>query len=146
MVLKLNKTTDIAIIGGESFIGQNLQKYLKRFDYKIFCTTNKNHHQYSYLNLLTDPSEWPEIDADVAIICAGVTSSEKCQNNESAYIVNVVSTLKLIDKLAANGIFVIFLSSSQVFDGSIPDYPRENICNPLSIYGHHKNLVEKEIK
>ena len=71
-----------------------------------------------------------------------VTSIEKCNLNKESYTINVNSTLKLINKLTADGVFVVFLSSSQVFNGMIPNSSRENYCNPLSVYGKHKHIVE----
>tara|TARA_Y100000589_G_C27183311_1_gene641677 strand:- start:1407 stop:2258 length:852 start_codon:yes stop_codon:yes gene_type:complete len=141
----VNSTADVAIIGGDSFIGRNLYIYLKNIGLEVFCTSHKKKKDFIHLDLLDSSSKWPKIKSKVAIICAGVTSIEKCNLNKESYTINVNSTIKLIDKLTADGIFTIFLSSSQVFNGMIPNSSRENFCNPLSVYGEHKYIVEKKI-
>ena len=141
----MNKELSVAIIGGDSFVGKNLYKYLKNKNINVFCTSHKRKKNYFYLDLLSEKNKWPKINSKVAIICAGITSVNKCHNSENAYNINVTSTLKLIEKLTSDGVFVIFLSSSQVFDGRKPNLSRDDLCNPISIYAKQKYLVEKSI-
>ncbi|PPR79046.1 MAG: hypothetical protein CFH01_00657 [Alphaproteobacteria bacterium MarineAlpha2_Bin1] len=142
----MNSIADVTIIGGDSFIGRNLYNYLENLGLEVCCTSHKNKTDFLNLNLLDNSSKWPRIKSKVAIICAGVTSIKKCNLNKESYAINVNSTIKLIDRLTSEGIFTIFLSSSQVFNGMMPNSSRENSCNPLSVYGEHKYLVEKKIK
>ncbi len=141
----MNKKLSVTIIGGDSFVGKNLNRYLKNKNINVSSTSYKRKKNFNNLDLSTNPEKWPKIDSNFAVICAGITSINKCNNSKKSYYINVTSTLKLIEKLTSNGVFVIFLSTSQVFDGKKPNSSRENLCNPISIYAKQKHIVEKNI-
>jgi dTDP-4-dehydrorhamnose reductase len=54
----------------------------------------------------------------------------------------VTQTLALIERLIERGIYVLFLSTNQVFDGSRPDLPAGTPHSPVSEYGRQKAHVE----
>ena len=136
----------VSIIGGDSFVGKKLYNYFISSGLDVCRTSHKVKKNFLHLDLLREPNKWPKIDSEFAVICAGITSTEKCRLNKDSYKINVSSTLKLINKLSSEGVFVVFLSSSQVFDGKSPNYSRDSISNPLSVYGKHKHIVEQNIK
>tara|TARA_B100001559_G_scaffold307755_1_gene300252 strand:- start:44 stop:904 length:861 start_codon:yes stop_codon:yes gene_type:complete len=140
--------SNVLIIGGDSYLGSHVEKKLRINSFNVFSTSRKVENNNLYLDLIDDPKNWPKIkkNIDVAIICAGITSVKECKYNDYSYKINVLSTIELIENLVKNDIFVLFISSSQVFDGDIPLYPRENSFNPVSIYGYQKSLVENYIK
>ncbi len=55
-------------------------------------------------------------------------------------------SLGLIDKLAAAGIYVLHLSTNQVFDGRTPRMPPEAPTCPVSEYGRQKARAEAGIR
>ena len=61
-------------------------------------------------------------------------------------MINVDATLRLIDRLLARGIYVIYLSTNQVFDGTMPNVPPDAPVNPISEYGKQKARTEKKVK
>ena len=59
-----------------------------------------------------------------ACICAAVARLADCAADpQGSAHVNVTQTLALVDKLLSRGIYVLFLSTNQVFDGSIARVP-----------------------
>jgi cupin fold WbuC family metalloprotein len=58
----------------------------------------------------------------------------------------VTQSLRLVDKLLAKGIYVLFLSSNQVFDGELPNVRVDRPVCPVSEYGRQKVAVETAIR
>jgi dTDP-4-dehydrorhamnose reductase len=100
-----------------------------------------------YLDILNIPDNWaPSPGIDSACIFVSVARLRDCALDPagSAHI-NVDQTLRLIDKLTSHGIYVLFLSSNQVFDGEAPSVlPGAPAC-PVSEYGRQKAITEKAI-
>ena len=59
--------------------------------------------------------------------------------------INVAHTLQLMRRLADRGSHSVFLSSSQVFDGEIPDPDEAAATSPKNEYGAQKLAVEQAI-
>ena len=84
---------------------------------------------------------------DCVIICAAITNIAECEENPNlCKKINLINTIRLIDNVIANDSFVIFLSSSAVFDGTQSFYKHTDETNPISEYGKCKNFVEEHIK
>lgn len=82
----------------------------------------------------------------VAIICNAITSIDKCYlNQEEAYKINVLETLRIIQEFNKWGIKTVFLSSEAVFDGKKGYYTEIDDTFPVTIYGRYKEIVEKEM-
>ena len=98
-----------------------------------------------HLNLASDPSEWLLPDnIKTVYICAGISGLEKCRKDPTgSSLVNVEGTLRLAEVMINKGAFVVFLSSSQVFDGTIAKAPAPHLQNPKNEYGRQKAAVEK---
>jgi dTDP-4-dehydrorhamnose reductase len=58
---------------------------------------------------------------------------------------NVHNTLLIAEKLVANGAFLVFLSTSQVFDGSVPCRKFDDPVCPRTQYGSQKAEVEQRL-
>ena len=97
---------------------------------------------------LKRPETWSIPDnIKCAVICGAITGMADCsQNKGDTYLVNVVNTVKLIEKLTKQGIFVSFLSSNQVFDGEVALCHPSHPLNPKSEYGKQKAETEKHIR
>ena len=123
------------IIGADGMIGKALRTALP----DAYVTTRAD------LDLAVLPSTWPVLPkADVAYICAAVTKLDACENDPTASRqVNVVGTGALIEKLQVQGTHVVFLSSNQVFDGSVPFRKAHDVQCPINEYGRQKAEVEQ---
>jgi dTDP-4-dehydrorhamnose reductase len=100
-----------------------------------------------FLDLAADVAKWdcPRSVA-AAVICAGVTKGDALTRDpEGAARVNLVGIPQLIAKLGLRGAFVVFLSSSAVFDGSRPFVPTDAPLTPLTEYGRHKAIAERQV-
>jgi dTDP-4-dehydrorhamnose reductase len=81
-----------------------------------------------------------------AFICAAVTSMQACQARPAfTRQINVTSTIDLMHRLADQGTHLVFLSSSQVFDGETPFPAEDSATCPKNEYGAQKLAVENEI-
>ena len=135
-----------AIIGGDSFVGSALFSKLSEFGFACKSTSRRRDSTFTFLDLSEPPKSWPHIETDVAIICAGVTSIASCaQQSQAASQINVNSTIDLVTRLAKRGTYILFLSTSQVFDGRNPGQSRYSLLSPVSEYGRQKACAEKAI-
>ena len=92
------------------------------------------------LDLSKDSWEIPE--HDTAYICAGETSTLRCEENpEETRLVNVTNTIKLARRLNN----VVWLSSERVFDGATPYRKITDKLCPTTEYGRQKAETEKEL-
>lgn len=83
---------------------------------------------------------------DVAIVCAAVTDMRACQNDpEGTRRINVDHTLEAMRRLADRGVHLVFLSSSQVFDGEVAAPAEDEPTCPKNVYGEQKVAVEQAI-
>jgi dTDP-4-dehydrorhamnose reductase len=140
----------ILVVGGDSAIGRALVARLER-DGKAVVATSRRHESTGssrvFLDLSQDMDDW-QLPGPVsaAIICAGVTKIEECRRDPALTAhINVDSVVKLINRLASAGAFTIYLSTNQVFDGSVPQRPPNDMLSPQTEYGRQKAEVERQI-
>jgi dTDP-4-dehydrorhamnose reductase len=103
-------------------------------------------HHRPYLDLSTSFRPCSETNYSAVILLAGKTSTQWCEDHpkESAMI-NVDNTIQIARFFAEQGSHVLFLSSTQVFDGSHADYKPSDPVSPKTEYGRQKVRVEKAI-
>lgn len=141
----------ILILGIDSFIGATLKIYLESKGIEVWGTTRRTANigpKTLYLDLSADIKSWiiPSKCFKAAVFCCGVTSIKDCGlNPESSRKVNLDSTIYLANRLAKEGIFIIFLSSNKVFDGTVPWTPPNHKLTPTTEYGLQKSIAENEI-
>jgi dTDP-4-dehydrorhamnose reductase len=83
---------------------------------------------------------------NTAFFCASATKLEFCRAEpEQTRKINVDNTLLLAEKLDKKGISIIYPSTSQVFDGSLPYRKAEDQVCPNVEYGRQKAAAEKGI-
>jgi len=100
-----------------------------------------------HLDLSTDLSSWrPPQPGGTAILCAGVTGVQACEDDPAgSRRVNVEGIVQVAKNLHAAGVFVIYLSTNQVFDGSAPfRAPTDPTC-PVTEYGRQKAEAERQL-
>jgi dTDP-4-dehydrorhamnose reductase len=83
---------------------------------------------------------------ECVVFCAAITSMRACEHDPvGTSLINVRHTVATIKPFLDNGSFVIFLSSSAVFDGETP-YPDERSpVTPVTEYGRQKAEVERQL-
>ena len=141
-------STKVLIIGGDSNVGIELYSFLKTANYDVYRTTREYNlldSSYIYLDLENLESvKKIKSHFEVVILCAAITSVNKCEEFPlKAYEINYHNSLKVAEKFIANGSFMIFFSSSQVFNGENEIGNVLDATNPVTVYGKTKDLLEK---
>lgn len=136
------------VVGARGLIGCELAQSFSAFPASLISAATWRgalQDNQLFLDLATEPSQWVIPDGvRTAYLCAGMTKLDNCRKNpEISWRVNVTGTLALVRALIARGIFVVFLSSCKVFDGTIPNIPADSPHNPLTEYGKQKAAVER---
>lgn len=140
------------IIGADGLIGNALSRYLTSQNEEIIETT-RHLHTCTTSRIFLDLSDekinnWnPPSGVSVVYICAAVTSLEECRKDpHRSELVNVHNTIKIAQKFMKKGIFVIFLSTSSVFDGTLPHQKINDHPLPKTEYGRQKAEAEKRLQ
>jgi dTDP-4-dehydrorhamnose reductase len=60
--------------------------------------------------------------------------------------INVAQTVELVERLITRDVYVLFLSSNQVFDGRVPHVDAATPTCPVSEYGRQKALAEAGLR
>lgn len=141
----------ILVIGADGTIGRSLVTSLETKGKTVWQTT-RHQSQVSerrlFLDLSEDENKWnfPSIQFSTVVFCAAITSIEYCRiEPDLSRQVNVVSTVKLAKRFFNNGAYIIFLSTSAVFDGKSPLVRPGEHLNPQSNYGEQKAEAEKQL-
>ena len=138
------------IVGSDSLIGSALMASLQKDGLPVTGTTRRRDNvdrQHLYLDLCRDVDQWryPR-EVKTAVICAGVTKMDACRRDPAGSArINVDGVVRLAQNLADRGVFVIYLSSNQVFDGSLPYRLPEDALSPVTEYGRQKAEVENQL-
>jgi dTDP-4-dehydrorhamnose reductase len=139
------------IVGGDSEIGGAAFLALKSHDHAVAATTRRRGRvarDRLFLDLAASLDGWePPEGATSACVCAAVARLADCAADPQASAhINVSQTLTLVDKLLRRGIYVLFLSTNQVFDGRLPQVPPEAPHSPVSEYGRQKARTESALR
>jgi dTDP-4-dehydrorhamnose reductase len=137
----------VLVVGGDSLVGSALQARCRAAGVAFDATSRRPEGDGLRLDL-SDPDFAPVMRTGYqsAVICAAITSLQACQKEpQASRRINVDNTLDLMRRLADRGTHLVFLSSSQVFDGETPAPPEEAPTGPRNEYGHQKLAVEQAI-
>jgi dTDP-4-dehydrorhamnose reductase len=139
------------LVGGDSEIGAWTYRHLGATG-KITRATTRRAQRVSddrpMLDLAADLTAWePPRGISAACIFAANARLAACAADPagSSYV-NVFQTLALAGKLIDRGIHVLFLSSNQVFDGSVAHVPADAPACPASEYGRQKAAAEAALR
>ena len=140
----------LLVVGADSFIGCALAKGFQDKGRKVLGTSRREDNvnsQSLFLDLSKDESTWKFPDSiDTAVICAGISKIEICRKNPiGTFEINVRAIIQLVKRLLDKNIFVVYLSSSQVFDGNKERQESHSLYRPLNEYGRQKALAEEKI-
>jgi dTDP-4-dehydrorhamnose reductase len=138
------------VVGGDSEIGGATFSALKSQDHAAAATTRRRDRVDSdrlFLDLTASLDGWePPPGATAACVCVAVARLADCAADPQASAhVNVGQTLALVDKLLRRGIYALFLSTNQVFDGRVPQVPPDAPYSPVSEYGRQKARTESTL-
>jgi dTDP-4-dehydrorhamnose reductase len=138
---------DALIVGGDSLIGRSLGLALSRAGRPFRATSRRAEAGALPLDLAApDFAAFHGLAFGCAYISAAVTDLRACERDpEATARVNVEGTLAVMRMLAARGTELVFLSSSQVFDGETPLPDEESVCRPKNAYGRQKLALEAAI-
>jgi dTDP-4-dehydrorhamnose reductase len=136
------------VVGADGMIGGALLRRLRSLGRPALGTSRRHElpGQVRHLDLAQPPATWDGPPVSVAYLCAAVARLDACRRDpEGSARVNVEGTCRLAAALAATGAFVVYLSTNQVFDGTVPNRRPEEAPCPQSEYGRQKAAAEQQI-
>lgn len=132
----------ILITGSSGFLGSRLAVYLsKRYDLLL-----PTHSELNVSREDTVLAYMEEHRPKVVIHCAALSNTWYCeQHPEESHRVNVQGTVKMAKACKSIGAKFIFMSSDQVYNGTIASGPLREDCllQPVNVYGRHKLEAEQ---
>lgn len=139
------------LIGGDSEIGTATHQFLKSRGIASAATTRRKERVAAdrpFLDLAAPLDDWePPAGTTAACFFAAIARIAACDADpQGSAHVNVTQTLALADKLMARGISVLFLSTNQVFDGTVPNVPADAPHSAVTEYGRQKARTEDAFK
>jgi len=139
------------LVGGDSEIGAATYLHLRALGKTVAATTRRPELASAnrpLLDLATDLSSWtPAPETAAACIFAAIARLAACADDPTGSAhVNVSQTLALVDRLTARGIYVLFLSTNQVFDGTVAHVHADAPACPVSEYGRQKARAEARLR
>jgi dTDP-4-dehydrorhamnose reductase len=135
------------LVGGDSEIGAATAGLLRRRGLAVASTTRRASRDGVFLDFDDLSTFEPPAGTEAACIFVAVARLAACAGDpEGSRRINVTQTLALAEKLTARGIYTLWLSTNQVFDGAAarvaPDAPH----SPVSAYGRQKAETETALK
>jgi dTDP-4-dehydrorhamnose reductase len=138
----------LLLVGGDSEIGKIAMAQLGG---RALATTRRPRGAGDTriaLDLADDLAGWESpVGVSSACILAAVSRLDDCARDPAGTArVNVAGTLALAERLIADGVHVLFISSDKVFDGSTPQVPADAPTAPVSEYGRQKARAEAGLR
>ena len=137
----------LLIVGGDSEIAAATTAYLRERGHDVIATTRRREREAAdrpFLDFTEAIEDWPVPDGvTAACLCAAIARLNDCARDPAgSAMINVTGTLALANKLLAQGIAVLFLSTDKVFDGERACVPADASPCPVSEYGRQKAAAE----
>lgn len=132
----------ILITGSSGFLGSRLAVYLGKRNDLLLPT----HSELNVSREDTVQAYMEEHRPKVVIHCAALSNTWYCeQHPEESHRVNVQGTVKMAKACKRIGAKFIFMSSDQVYNGTIASGPLREDCllQPVNVYGRHKLEAEQ---
>jgi dTDP-4-dehydrorhamnose reductase len=133
------------VIGGDGTMGKALCRHLTHLGINVDSTSRREGAPL-YLDMGKDVPGWiPPGKYDACFLFAAIAGMDECENHPNeTHKINVERTVELAEKLAGTGCRLVFPSTSQVFDGSVPSPETDAPTCPSGEYGRQK--AEAEIR
>jgi len=135
------------VVGANSEIGSATARLMRRQGKRVIATTRRRPANSDEVLLdLSEPIENFTIPEGVRCACifVAVARLAACEADPtgSAHI-NVRQSIALVDRFAAGGIYTLFLSTNQVFNGDHLRVLAHTPVSPISEYGRQKAHAEQ---
>jgi dTDP-4-dehydrorhamnose reductase len=142
---------EFLLIGGDSEIAAATSVHLRSSGIEAVATTRKPGRLGEgriFLDLAQPLDGWSPPDGiRAACIFAAVARLADCHNDpRGSSLINVTRAIELAECLTAGRIYVLFLSTNQVFDGSRPMVRADEPRRPISEYGRQKARTEMRLE
>lgn len=138
------------IIGTDSEIGVATARLAKARRKAVLATTRRQAEGADQIYLdLCEPVDRLSLPNGITSACifAAIARLGDCVADPGASaFINVAQTLALADLLTARGIYTLFLSTNQVFDGERAHMPIDAPLSPKSEYGRQKAEAERALR
>jgi dTDP-4-dehydrorhamnose reductase len=140
------------LVGGDSEIATATGALLHERSMPSLATTRRSDRSGAsgrvFLDLAAPFGDWqPPTETTTACIFAAVARLADCHRDPAgSALINVTRTLALVERLVSHGIYVLFLSTNQVFDGREPWVSAQTPHSPTSEYGHQKARTEAALQ
>jgi dTDP-4-dehydrorhamnose reductase len=138
------------LIGGDSEIGAGALAHMRTAGREFVATTRRAAAASGRIRLdLSEPLDhWepPPRTTAVCIFAAAARLAACAADPDTTSRVNVTATVTLTERLIAGGIYVLLLSTNQVFDGRSPHVPADAPTAPASEYGRQKARTEAALR
>ena len=139
------------IVGGDSEIGAAAYRAMQAQGLVVAATTRRRELVSAgrpFLDLAADINAFePPPHTQTVCICAAIARIAACAADPNGTaLINVDRTLGLADKFLSRGIYVLFLSTNQVFDGLTPHVAPDAPYSPVSEYGRQKARTEAALR
>lgn len=151
-------TETVLITGSNGLVGHKVVSVLAgRPNLQVVAASrgaNRNPSQMGYRYESIDLADGPavhdlfqQLRPQAVIHCAGMTQPDACERDpEASHAANVLAVQHLVNACAANGTYLIHMSTDFVFDGAAGPYVETDKPNPVSTYGRHKLEAEQVVQ
>jgi dTDP-4-dehydrorhamnose reductase len=139
------------MIGANSEIATATTRLLRDRGREVVATTRRpadvGRHAVM-LDFATSTADFePPPGIAAACIFVAVARLAACEADPAgSSLINCERTIALVDRLTARGIYALFLSTNQVFDGILPHVPADAPLSPVSAYGRQKATTEAALR
>ena len=142
------KTKRILVTGASGLLGRPILKALNEVKYwKVKGTAFSRPAKNLIIIDLADLNNLPEflesVKPEIIIHSAAERRPDISQRDpERTQRLNVDTTAKIAEWVAANDAFLVYISTDYVFDGTTPPYATDSPPNPINSYGKSKREGE----
>jgi dTDP-4-dehydrorhamnose reductase len=141
----------LLILGADSEIGAATCRHIEASGGMVVGTTRRQSAASSNSILLDfdrDVSDFsPPDGVTAACIFVAVARLAACAADpQGSAKVNCERTISLVQRLTARGVYTLFLSTNQVFDGELAHVSADAPASPVSEYGRQKALTEDVLR
>jgi len=132
------------VVGADGMLGRELLSSLRQDGANVLGTSRREGSQHLRLDLSEIGGETDLPPADIVILTAAMTRIADCESDpKTSHRINVSAPLSLAKHAwQEHNAFVVFISSSGVFDG-VNELPNpQTHPRPLNLYGRQKTEAE----
>jgi dTDP-4-dehydrorhamnose reductase len=146
----MTSAPSILVVGADGQVGSAVHQDFSGRGHEVFGTTRHSEsigENRLFLDLGHPPQEWPEFPTvNAVVICMAITSITECEADpDGTALINLYRPVALARKFCERGAFVLFLSTTGVFDFTRPYRRHDEAPCPVTEYGRQKAEAESRI-